>query len=115
MEDNVTLIEKLLEDTAAYSKTSIELIKLKTVDKVTDHLSSLVPKSILTIVICTFLMFLNLGLAMWFGELLGHFYYGFLIVACFYLLIATLIYLFARKWLKRIAYDSLIRSIQIEI
>ena len=40
MEDNINLIELLLEKATEYGKTSYDLVKLKTIDKTSDGLSS---------------------------------------------------------------------------
>jgi len=40
MEDSANLLETLLERVTEYGKTSIELVKLKTLDKTTDIVSS---------------------------------------------------------------------------
>ena len=85
MEENDKLLESLLERAAEYGITSFELLKLKALDKSTDILSSLIPLSVVIILFIIFLLFLNLGLALWFGELLGKTFYGFFIIAAFYL------------------------------
>ncbi len=46
MEDNTRLLESLLERASEYVKTSLELVKLKALDKTTDVVSSLVPHSV---------------------------------------------------------------------
>lgn len=85
MEDSANLLETLLERVTEYGKTSIELVKLKTLDKTTDIVSSLVPVSVVILLIASFMLFLNLGLAFWLGEVLGKIFYGFFVVAAFYL------------------------------
>ena len=86
MEENDKLLESLLERAAEYGITSFELLKLKALGKSTDILSSLIPLSVVIILFIIFLLFLNLGLALWFGELLGKTFYGFFIIAAFYFL-----------------------------
>ena len=71
MEENQNTIESLFERVVEYGKTSLELVKLKVVDKITDLVSSLVPNSVVFILIMVFVLFLNLGLAFWLGEIIG--------------------------------------------
>jgi hypothetical protein len=111
MEDNTKLIESILERTAEYGKTTFELVKLKTLDKTTDVVSSLFPNSIVFVVFVLFLFFLNFGLALWLGEVLGKIFYGFFVVAAFYGIIAIVLHFFMHKWLKKIAGNFFIKHV----
>jgi len=111
MEDNSNLFESLLDRATEYGKTSFELVKLKALDKTTDIVSSLVPFSVVLILITTFLLFLNLGIAFWLGELLGKIFYGFFAVAAFYILTGILIHFFLHKWIKRLVGDYFIKRV----
>ena len=111
MEENAKLIESLMERVTDYSKTSYELIKLKTLDKTSDVVSSLIPHSIVFLVIASFLLFLNLGLAFWMGELLGNIFFGFFIVAGFYGIVAIVIHFFMHNWLKTYFYNYIIKQV----
>jgi len=84
METKVKLIEPLLERAEQYSKTSFELLKLKSLDKTADISSSLISRLLLVFVLLLFVLTLNIAIALWLGDLLGKNYYGFLIVASFY-------------------------------
>jgi fatty acid desaturase len=101
MENNVNQIESLLERAVDYGKTSYELLKLKTLDKTSDVASSMIPNIIVFFVFVTFLLFLNLGLAFWLGEILGKLYYGFFIIAAFYFIIGIVLHFFMHKWIKK--------------
>ena len=111
MEDNSKLLESLLEKAAEYGKTSLELVKLKTLDKTTDIVSSAVPHSVVIILISTFLLFLNLGLALWLGDILGKAFYGFFVVASFYILTWLIIHFFMHDPIKKLVGNSFIRHI----
>lgn len=111
MEDNTKLVESLLERVTDYGKTSYELVKLKVVDKTTDGLSSFLPNTAIGVIVCNFLLFVNLGLAIWLGKILGELFYGFFIVAAFYAFVAFVMHFFIRKWLKRILYDYMIKQL----
>jgi len=111
MEDNAQLFESLLERTTDYIKTSLELAKLKALDKTAEIVSAIIPFSVVTILIASFLLFLNLGIALWFGDILGKAFYGFLVVAAFYLVTGILVRLFLHKWIKRRVGDYIVRQL----
>lgn len=91
METKVKSIETLLVRVEDYSKTSIEIMKLKFVDKTADFSSKLISRMFLIIVLSFFVLILNIGIAFWLGELLGKIYYGFLAVAGFYAFVALIL------------------------
>lgn len=104
-------IESLIERITEYGKTNYKIVKLQLIDKVSDILSSLIPMVVIFILIGSFLVFINVGLALWLGEILGRTYYGFLAVGAFYGLITIIFYLFMNKWIKRVFYDFFVRKI----
>lgn len=111
MEDNTnSLVDKLLARVVEYCKTSIELLKLKTVDKASTAVSSLVFHSVVFALIASFMLFLNLGLAFWLGEVLGKIYYGFFVVGAFYGIIGVVLYLFMHKTFRKIICNYIIRQ-----
>jgi hypothetical protein len=55
------------------------------------------------------MLFLNLGVALWLGDLLGKLFYGFFVVSGFYVIAGIVIYFFMHKWLKRIVSDYFIK------
>jgi len=111
MEDNSNLLDSLLERAGEYGKTSLELYKLKTIDKTTDVVSAIIPNSVVFVLIASFMLFLNLGLAFWLGEILGKIFYGFFVVAGFYIIAGIVIHFFMHNWLKRLIVNYLIKHI----
>ena len=111
MEDNAKLIESLLEKVTDYGKTTFELVKLKALDKTSDVVSSLLPHGVVIILTVIFLIFLNFGIAVWLGEILGKIYFGFFVVAAFYGLIGFILHFFMRKRIKKIVHDNFIKQI----
>ena len=111
LEDNVKLIESLLETATEYGKTSYELIKLKTLDKTSDVVSTIIPHSVVFVIIVLFTLFFNLGLAFWLGEILGNSYYGFFVIAAFYGVAALVIQLFFHNWLKQKIYNYMVKQL----
>ena len=109
MDDNTKLIEPLLDRITDYGNTSYELIKLKSLDKTSDIISSFIPHSVVVTFISTFLIFLNFGLAFWLGDFFGEIYYGFFVIAAFYGITGLFVHLFMHKWLKERIRDFVIR------
>jgi hypothetical protein len=110
MEDYEKWIESLLEKAADYGKTSFELAKLKALDKASDVVSTLVPKTIVFVLLATGLLFINFGLAVWLGDILGKLYYGFFVVAAFYGITGIIMHFFMHDWLKRMVRDTFIKQ-----
>jgi hypothetical protein len=111
MNDNTHLLESLLDKASDYGKTSFELIKLKTLDKTTDAVSSVVPHSIVVVLISTFLIFLNLGIALFLGDLFGKMYFGFFAVAAFYIVTGIIIHFFLHRQIKKKVADYFIKQV----
>jgi len=110
MEEKIKHFDSLVNKAEAYAQTSVELIKLKTVDKVADGTSSLVAWSAVVIALILFFVSLNFGLALWIGALMGQSYLGFFIVAGFYGLAGLLLFIFKNKWIKKPLNDSMINQ-----
>ena len=109
MENNSNMIESLLQSATEYGKTSLEVAKLKTLDKTSDVASTIIPHAIVIFFLITFLLFINLGLALFLGEILNKAYYGFFIVGGFYLIVAIVIHFFMHKRLKMFYYNFIIK------
>ncbi|HNZ71214.1 MAG TPA: hypothetical protein PKJ43_01255, partial [Prolixibacteraceae bacterium] len=77
-------IESLIEKGEQYGKTTLELVKLKTIDKGAGALSELISWGIVIIFAVVFFTLANIALALWIGSLLQTMYLGFVIVASFY-------------------------------
>lgn len=91
MEEQATSPEALYEKTKEYVNTNIELAKLKAVDKTSDIVSSVVPPIIVSIFLILFVIVFNMAVSLWLGEILGKAYYGFFVVAGFYLLLVFVV------------------------
>jgi hypothetical protein len=111
MKDDTKLIESLLERTSEYGKASLELVKLKALDKTADAVSSLIPNIIILVLIVVFMLFLNLGLAFWLGEIFGRIFYGFLAIAAFYGLAGLVLLFFMHDRLKKIIGNYFIKNV----
>jgi hypothetical protein len=111
MEDIVDSIESLLESAADYGKTSYNLVKLKTIDKTTDVVSSLIPHAVVFLILMSFLLFFNLGVAFWLGKIFGNMFYGFFVVAAFYGIIGLVLHFFLHDRIKKKISDYIVKQI----
>lgn len=111
METKVTdTIGSLFEKTSDYLETRINLYKLKAVDKTSDVLSTIISRLIIVLVFIMFIFVLNIGIALLLGEWLGKSYYGFFVLAGFYLIAGTVIMLMRKKWIKAPMMDKIIQK-----
>jgi hypothetical protein len=102
MESKTIACDSLLVKIENYGKTSIELLKLKSVNKFSSIASSIVNKLIIgSAGILTFLC-LTIGLGFWVGELLGKVYLGFFAIAGAYLFICLVLFALQRQMKNRI-------------
>ncbi|MBK8703076.1 MAG: hypothetical protein IPN33_05330 [Saprospiraceae bacterium] len=108
METPPTLIESLWERVEEYSKTTYELSKLKALETTTIVVSSLVARMSVVFIFSLFILILNIGIAFLLGDLLGKMYYGFFIVATFYLIAGIILHFFLLKWIKKPISDLII-------
>lgn len=110
MEDIADSIESLLESAADYGKTSYDLVKLKTIFKTSDVVSSLIPHAVVFLILMSFLLFINLGVAFWLDEIFGNMFYGFFVVAAFYGIIGIVVHIFMHDQIKKKISDYIIKQ-----
>lgn len=104
-------IETLFEDAKAFGKTNVDLFKLKVADRASDIISSLVSYFLVILVLSVFVIILNIGIALWLGALLGKSYYGFFILAGFYLTIGLIFFNRRDKWFQGPIGDMIVKKI----
>ena len=109
MEAKVSLIEPLFKRAEEFGRTSFELAKLKALDKTADVGSTLLSRLLLAAVLSLFVFTVNIGIALWLGDLLGKNYYGFLVVASFYGLTGIVLF-FIHPRIKAKASNAIIRN-----
>lgn len=111
MDEQSGLIDSLIEKVEQYGKTTIELLKLKTLDKSSDVASNLISWLIVFVFAVLFFLVLNIGIALWIGELIGKSYYGFFAVSGFYALLALIFYVFRKQLVKDPLHNSIIEQV----
>ncbi len=100
MENQTNSFESLFGRAGEYFETRLELLRLKSVDKSSDVISSLVAALTIILIISFAIIIVSIGLALWIGEQIGKSYYGFFIVGGFYIIIALIGYLLRKRFLK---------------
>lgn len=110
-EDKIMFMEPLFARAEDFGKTSLELIKLKTIDKTADVASTLISRGSAVLILSMFTIIANVGIALWLGDTLGKSYYGFFCVAGFYAIVGIILYFFAHKWIKKSISESIITQI----
>ena len=111
METPVTLVETMFEKAEAYAKTTIELTKLKALETSAKLVTSFVSRVSVIVMFSLFALVLNIGIALFLGDLLGKTYYGFFIVAAFYLLAGILLHFYMHKWIKKPLSEMIIKQV----
>lgn len=100
-----------------YSKTSIELAKLNAIDKTADVTSALASGVFVSIVAFMFILFVNIGLSLYLGKILGDIFYGFFLVSGFYLILCLVIYFFRNQLIKtpvsNMVLEKLLKNIDL--
>lgn len=111
LEDRRELVEDLFEKTETYVKTSFEIFKLKTVDKTAEVVASIVSRLVVILFLSFFFLMINIGLAIWIGESMGHVYYGFFMVSGLYAIMALCLYVFRNPIIKNPIINSIISQV----
>lgn len=92
--------EALFEKASDYAETRFRLFQLKAIDKISDMVATAIAGIIVAIAFIFFLVMFNIALALFIGALLGKAYWGFLILAGFYLLLWFVFRAGNNKWFK---------------
>ena len=92
MENNPSQVEELFYKLKEYGDTSLNLFKLKSVDKITKILSTLMVLIILIVLLFLVMVCITIGLALLLGAWLGKAYYGFFIMGAIYIIIGLVLY-----------------------
>jgi membrane-bound ClpP family serine protease len=111
MENQPTNVEELFEKIKDYGETRIDLLKLKTVNKVSGFLSNLITTVFLLVLLFLVIMFLFIGFALLVGTWLGHAFWGFLIMGVLFIIIGLVLFSSRKKILKDPISNSLIKSL----
>lgn len=111
MENKPTNIEELFQKLKEYADVRLNLFKLQGISKVSGLLSSAISFILIGVIFITFIVCLTIGLSLWIGDSLGKTYYGFFIVAGFYVIIGLILFLARGKILKAPISNKLIKEL----
>jgi len=101
MEAETNLFDILVEKIERYFSITVELTKLKSLEKSAIIVSFILSRLALILMLSFFILFCSLGLAVYLGELCGKIYYGFFIVSAVFLVLALLVHLVLFKLLLK--------------
>lgn len=111
MDKLATNIELLFERAQNYTESSIELLKLNAIDKIADISASLTFRLVFGLIVAMFSLFVNIGISLYIGKLLGEMYLGFLIVSGFYFVLAIVLFLFKNQLIKTPVTNLVIKKL----
>lgn len=110
MEEQKNDIELLLSDAGDFVETSASLWKLKTVDTLSDSVSTLASGLGIIGIIGLFVLIMSIGFALWIGDWLGKNFYGFFIIGGLYGIAGLICYFYRDRWFKEPVTNLLIRK-----
>lgn len=111
MKESHGLFDELLVKAEQYAESSVELAKLKSAKHIANTTGVLSTHLLVWVAIILAFLMLSIGVSIWLGELIGQYYWGFFIVAGFYLLVALVIKLFKSSLVEKPVQDCVIRNI----
>jgi len=111
MEQEQPGVETLFRKIVSYLEIKLELLKLKTIEKIAEVVSLIISSAIILLILFLFISMLNITLALWIGSLLGKTLYGFLVMTCFYLLVGIIFYKSRKKLFDKPVKDLIIKQI----
>ena len=100
MDNKTTNVEDLFYKLKDYGDVRLDLLKLKTIRKVSGLISSIISGVILVILLLLVIICITIALSLIIGDALGHTYLGFLIMATVYIIIGLIMFSSRTKLLK---------------
>ena len=97
MKKNPSILDPLLEKVEEYGKSSMELIQLKLIDKISKLIATVFSEIFLIVILILFLSIVNIGISIYIGLYLGEMYLGFFFLAGFYAISGVIVYYLFRK------------------
>jgi len=92
-EQKVNDINPLVDGIDTYTKTNLELVKLKVIDQVSEITSKSITTVLFGVVIGLFTLNVNIALGIYLGEVAKNPWMGFLVIAGFYAFLAIMLFL----------------------
>ena len=111
MENRQGTFEELFYKLKEYAEIRLKLFKLKSINKVSNFLSTLIAIILLLVLFFLVIFCVTIGIALLLGAWLGHNYYGFFIMGGLYIIIGLILYSLKDKLLKSSISDKLIKEL----
>lgn len=100
MENDPTAVEELFYKLKDYVETTVDLLKLKAINKVSGFTSSVIVTIILTVLLFLIMICISVGFALLIGLWLGQAFWGFFIMGLLYFIIGLFLFTRRKKILK---------------
>jgi hypothetical protein len=110
MHTQTNALEDLFNKAIACLETKGALLKLKAVSKTSDIAASVFSRLVIGLFAAMVLFFLNIAVALWLGNKMGAAFYGFFVVAGFYLLLLLICLACRRRYIKQPLRDVLVKK-----
>ena len=94
------IIDSLVEQISDYGDTRIEILKLSAVEKASELISFVSVRAAIYLIASGTILFLAIAIALFLGEWLGRYSYGFFIVSIAFVLAGILVYVWRNKWIR---------------
>lgn len=111
MENENTSIEELFFKLKDYGETTLDLLKLKAINKILRVSSTIILSVFSLVLLFLILICVSIGLSLLIGVWLGHAYWGFFIMAGFYVIIWLILFLSKKKLLDEPVKNRLVKEI----
>lgn len=111
MEKTFSKVEELVGHVKDYVDNQIDTVKLSAAEKISKLLAGFISLAVSLLVLGLFILFASFALALAFGKLTGEWYWGFLIVAGFYLLLGIFIWMAREKLLRLPILNVLLKQL----
>lgn|SRR5690242_4546532 len=111
MQNDPTAVEELFYKLKDYAETTVDLFKLKAINKVSGFTSTLIVSIILIVLLFVILICLSVGFALLIGSWLGHAYWGFFIMGVLYIIIGLALFAGRKKLLKTPIANKFIKEL----
>jgi len=111
MENDPTSVEALFYKLKDYIETTIDLYKLKAINKVLGFTSTVIGSIILIVLLFLAMICISTGFALLIGVWLGNAYWGFFIMGALYIIIGLVLYAARKKILKEPISNKLIKEL----
>jgi Putative Actinobacterial Holin-X, holin superfamily III len=105
----------LFEKGENYSKTTIELYKLKLAEQSANLVSFLVIRLMILLIFFLVVFMLSIGLSLFIGDLIGKLWLGFLIVSLLNIAISFLLYTYRNQLIKAPITKLIVKTFDINL